>query len=462
MAEDDMTEPLRQVRHALFTRLCLCGRGADSQDGSYGTREEQPSSSSHDFDHVAAIIRPVATCMVLASLAVAFVRDQSIDQALSSGLSTYLIFNQDSSSSSGKSDGTLFGEGLVNAIVIVSVIAAATFLMGCCIYWRVTWLLALYIMFAMTMLLGYTGGVMLWTALVAYNVPMSYPTMVILMWNLAIVGVVSIFYQKGVPRGLTQWYLILVSCIMAWTLSKFPEWTSWALLIMLALYDLCAVLTPCGPLRWILHLVQTREVQMSGLVYEANVDAGTEVPEHLVSSAAPRDTLVTGRRPVGTNVHNLAAVEPERHVATSTASTPAVVAHAAEDEGAAASSSPVLVRRAKGDTSRPPVQTESPPPANEMTAIGQAMQQSIKLGLGDFVFYSVLVSRAALSGVTTFAACFVAILCGLGGTIALLAVIERALPALPISIFLGVVVFFLLRLTVIPLVVMLGVEGMVM
>jgi len=27
------------------------------------------------------------------------------------------------------------------------------------------------------------------------------------------------------------------------------QWTSWALLVALALYDLCAVLTPCGPLR---------------------------------------------------------------------------------------------------------------------------------------------------------------------------------------------------------------------
>jgi len=36
--------------------------------------------------------------------------------------------------------------------------------------------------------------------------------------------------------------------------------------------------------------------------------------------------------------------------------------------------------------------------------------RSIKLGLGDFVFYSVLVSRAALFGFATFAACFVAVI----------------------------------------------------
>jgi presenilin 1 len=464
----------------------------------------------NDLANLAAVVRPVAVCMVLASLAVAFVRDQAFDAALSSGLSTYLVFNQDASSAAGKGDGTLFGEGLLNALVIVCVIAAATFMMACCIYLRLTFLLAGYIMFAMTMLLGYTGGFMVYTSLTVYHVPMSFPTMIILLWNFAIVGVISIFYQKGIPRAFTQWYLIAVSCIMAWTLSKFPQWTSWALLIMLALYDLCAVLTPCGPLRCIINLVQTRDVNMSGLVYEADVEDGApaaqasrHLPEHLRDNSQQRDTLVTERGTVGSeraparrsaagatrssvssSGHVSAAIVPDSGPEASSpgeaiagpASAPASAlasAPASDPAGTAAVPGDIKDDEERARKSLREAATggravsggEAAESGGDgdgdgtLDVMGEAMSSSIKLGLGDFVFYSVLVSRAALAGMTTFAACFVAIICGLAGTIALLAVIQRALPALPISIFFGVIIFFIVRLTVIPLVIVLSANG---
>jgi hypothetical protein len=81
---------------------------------------------------------------------------------------------------------------------------------------------------------------------------------------------------------------------------------------------------------------------------------------------------------------------------------------------------------------------------------GTPERNSIRLGLGDFIFYSILVSKAALYSFTTFAACTLAILTGLGLTLLLLAVYGKALPALPISIFLGVTFYVITRFSLQP------------
>lgn len=106
------------------------------------------------------------------------------------------------------------------------------------------------------MLLGMLGGNILRIVIERLQIPVDILSMMFSMYNFAVVGVVAIFYQKGISIGVAQFYLVITSVIMAWQLGQFPEWSTWALVVVLAFYDLCAVLTPCGPLKWLVHLVQ--------------------------------------------------------------------------------------------------------------------------------------------------------------------------------------------------------------
>ena len=97
---------------------------------------------------------------------------------------------------------------------------------------------------------------MMFIVIAKLEITVDICTLLFAMYNFSVVGVLTIFYQKGTPVWLTQMYLIATSVIMAWQLGQFPEWSTWALVIVLAFYDLCAVLTPCGPLKWLVNLVQ--------------------------------------------------------------------------------------------------------------------------------------------------------------------------------------------------------------
>eukprot|EP00958_Prasinococcus_capsulatus_P024508 scaffold3836_cov417-Prasinococcus_capsulatus_cf.AAC.10 len=64
-----------------------------------------------------------------------------------------------------------------------------------------------------------------------------------------------------------------------------------------------------------------------------------------------------------------------------------------------------------------------------------------------------MVGRAAMYDLMTVFACYFGVIAGLGITLLLLTIFQKALPALPVSIALGVVFYFLTRLVVEPVVV---------
>lgn len=65
---------------------------------------------------------------------------------------------------------------------------------------------------------------------------------------LQVVGVIALFFAPA-PILMKQGYLVTTGVVTAYTFTFIPEWTTWVMLVAMALYDLCAVLTPHGPLK---------------------------------------------------------------------------------------------------------------------------------------------------------------------------------------------------------------------
>ncbi|GMF15437.1 unnamed protein product [Phytophthora lilii] len=282
-------------------------------------------------------------------------------------------------------------------------------------------------MFSSAMLLGMLGGNMLVIAIAKMEIPVDVFTLLFSMYNFSVIGVLAIFYQKGLPMWLTQTYLVATSVIMAWQLGQFPEWSTWALVIVLAFYDLCAVLTPCGPLKWLVNLVQQEGRPLPAEIrrdHSSNATAPvhdnvyyqceSEIPLRLGSpqeaqsapapsaprSLTPRQAQLRVRLIEFYTKHNPSAISRidkilERYHGREAELWHDLYQKYVTDEGGMHYTS--CMREFSLSLS--------------LTMLPFVdVDETIKLGLGDFVFYSVLVSRAAKYDFSAMVGCLVSVL----------------------------------------------------
>lgn len=450
----------------------------------------------------------VSITMVLSALAVVYINnDDTIEQGQQQMSEAYEVWKIDENDSVW----TNIAMSLANGLVMVCVICVMTF--GIVLLYRFECMKFLigYMMFCSTSLLGFLGGHMWWVAIQIYNLPVDRLSYYLGIWNFAVVGVAAIFWGTGIPKFVTQGYLICTSVILAWHLDYFDEYSTWALLFMLALYDLCAVLTPCGPLKALVNLMSRDNApEMPGLLYEAELppearrpggsrnnqnsnnnrnddDDGSGVWENrsVTRPESPSPRIVI---PLAVaRVYNLPVLAIPRQSESvlgpgaSAVSPGAPLLEDNYDDGPVIPENPtpaqlqadVLVKlpeqggrieklRRKGKTmflerdrfGNPKrvlwVDREGRVFAESSDYGDEEEKNTIRLGLGDFIFYSVLVAKAAQYSFTTFAACMLVILAGLGGTLVLLSVYHHALPALPISIALGIFFYIFARVLMEP------------
>lgn len=586
-------------------------------------------------EEVTGIVAPVSLCMAITVLLVRLLNPEG-----KSSSNTVLIASIAYQENSADSAGKKFGGAILNAIIFVAVVGGMTvvlfilFKYGC---YKVIWG---YMGFAVfNIFFAITGSVFI-QVLQVMDLHIDAFSLAYGLFNFSVVGTLGILFMP-IPLLAKQLYLIWVGIIVAYIFTFIPEWTAWVLLVLMALYDIAAVLIPGGPLKALVEMAVERRQELPALIYEArpargpyvrgwgnrggnqgsedpNSPAGPPPPQQ--QQAPPPDQQARYQPPqqqlppghVGPQAVAEGGTTPGRHVLgqafqvsqqpparfgaaplASETSTPVEAMRAGSDsgdsdagggaarrgrprplgegrednewemlppapnavnEGAARSLRPGTGSHAPGapgdsspptppsryDSSKPLIPqpdaandygvlasptreaqshvtrgnsrlrptsghsgsgdcgaggarmshmggpgydptmgVRAPPPAIDPEALVAAshsravsnpssgrhnsngqpvgaddpqieLPDGIKLGLGDFIFYSMLVGRAAMYDMMTVFASYLAIIAGLGLTLLCLAIFQKALPALPFSIALGVAFYFLTRLTLEP------------
>ncbi|CAN7992915.1 unnamed protein product, partial [Ixodes hexagonus] len=285
-----------------------------------------------------------------------------------------------------------------NALILIAVIVTMTVLIVSLYYYKFYTVIKGWILLASCLLLYGSSATFLHQICLIYNLPADVISVTFFIWNFGTLGLVVI--QSQGPLLVQQGYLIIESAFMALVFIKFvPEWTLWVLLCLIPIWDLIAVLCVVGPLKILVDTAKERnEGLQPGLVFATMVVGG------FTGTASQREI-----RPQRSSLDARQGEEPNElldHIRP---------AEVLDDSG------------------------------SDSSFEGEEERGGVKMGLGDFVFYSVLVGKVATYGdLNLVAACFVAILVGICVTLLLLSMLRMALPALPVSLALGLLFAFTL------------------
>ncbi|XP_054169332.1 1-phosphatidylinositol 4,5-bisphosphate phosphodiesterase gamma-1-like [Oppia nitens] len=281
---------------------------------------------------------------------------------------------------------------LMTMIIIILIIT--TFLLVLFVWLRCYKVIFCWLFISISLILTILSSKIFGEIVYAMNIPFDLITSYLFLWNYVIIGVICIFWMG--PEILQKFFLIMNSCMTSVViLFILYGWPVWILLGVLVIWDIVAVLCPFGPLRLLIKTLETQK--------KKDGKPMTFPPGLLYS------TVITS---VFNSVYILAVADKDNNIQS-------VGNKETEIK-------PMDTSIKEGNKSNNETKTKNRP----------------KLGLGDFVFYSVLMGMASTySDFNLLIACYLAIIVGLGLTLICLTILKIPLPALPISITLGIIIF---------------------
>lgn len=418
------------------------------------------TTTEHDVltNAILRVLTPVMICMILAIWFVHGHGDRTKCTARERQLSPEFYSQIFSSSTQSSNNNALIAGIFIGGFAFLMV--SFTFLIVWLYKTRRQKIIKGWLTISVFFIFGYLGGLYVFDFCRSHCINLDWITLVLAIWNFTVTGLFAVF--RPVPRIINQAYLIIMSALMAFIFRPLPSWSIWAILAVLVIWDLYAVLAPKGPLKTLVALAREREDDLPALIYDTNPrDAGREYSKAASSRPKPLKTsdlpLVDTEAEAPTNAPQQNDELASNELAGTQVSRPGhrrrYFQRKTRDPNATENLSQNTPENEEEDaaistnlpTATPAIETKEEIPVGTLGT-------HLKLGLGDFVFYSILVAEASKTSVMTAVTSFIAILAGLCVTLFLVTVCRKALPALPISISAGLLFYLLTRYSLQPFV----------